>query len=65
MENGKRIWKEYETLYVDGEDFMEIGAAFEQTEAVRITAVGNAELRLMNQRKLVDFAVDWISHHRC
>ena len=64
MENGKRIWKEYETLYVDGEDFDEIGTAFERTEAVRKTSLGNAELRLMNQRSLVDFAVDWISHHR-
>ena len=64
MENGKRIWKEYETLYVDGEDFDEIGADFERTEAVHIAQLGNAELRLMNQRRLVDFAVDWITHHR-
>ena len=64
MENGKRVWKEYETLYVDGEDFIEIGAAFERTEKVHITTLGNAQLRMMKQRKLVDFAVDWISHHR-
>lgn len=64
MENGKRVWKEYETLYVDGEDFIEIGAEFERTETVRIAALGNAELRLMKQRKLVDFAVDWINRHR-
>ena len=64
MENGKRVWKEYETLYVDGEDFDEIGADFERTEAVHIAQLGNAELRLMNQRSLVDFAVDWITHHR-
>ncbi|MBQ6539460.1 MAG: AAC(3) family N-acetyltransferase [Oscillospiraceae bacterium] len=64
MENGKRVWKEYETLYVDGEDFDEIGADFERTEAVHIAQLGNAELRLMNQRKLVDFAVDWINSHR-
>ena len=64
MENGKRVWKEYETLYVDGEDFDDIGADFERAETVHVTRLGNAELRLMNQRKLVDFAVDWISHHR-
>ena len=28
MENGKRVWKAYETLYVDGEDFIQIGRAF-------------------------------------
>ena len=64
MENGKRVWKQYETLYVDGEDFTEIGADFERTETVQIAQLGNAELRLMNQRRLVDFAVDWIRTHR-
>ena len=64
MENGKRIWKEYETLYVDGEDFLQIGEAFEETGAVKKTTLGNAELRLMNQRRLVDFAVDWIQENR-
>ena len=29
MENGKRVWKAYESLSVDGEDFEEIGKAFE------------------------------------
>ena len=64
MENGKRVWKEYETLFVDGEDFVEIGTAFEQTNAVKKVKLGNAELRFMSQRKLVDFAVVWISMHR-
>ena len=26
--------------------------------------IGNAELRLMNQKRLVDFAVDWIQKYR-
>ena len=30
MENGKRVWKAYDTLYVDGEDFIQIGETFEQ-----------------------------------
>ena len=64
MENGRRVWKEYETLYVDGEDFIQIGEAFEQTGAVRKAVLGNAELRLMKQRPLVDFAVGWIRKHR-
>ena len=64
MENGKRIWKAYETLAVDGEDFVEIGAAFEQHHTVHKTTLGNAELRLMSQRELVDFAVEWIEANR-
>lgn len=64
MENGKRVWKEYETLFVDGEDFVQIGEAFEENHNVKKTSLGNAELRLMKQRKLVDFAVKWIEKNR-
>ena len=64
MENGRRVWKEYETLYVDGEDFTDIGAAFEELGNVKKASLGNAELRLMKQRELVDFAVQWIERNR-
>ena len=64
MENGKRVWKAYETLFVDGEDFVDIGAAFEAAHTVKRQKLGNAELRLMKQRELVDFAVEWIERNR-
>ena len=64
IENGKRVWKAYETLYVDGEDFAAIGAAFEQEHAVQKGALGGATLRLMRQRELVDFSVKWIEENR-
>ncbi len=72
LENGKRIWKEYETLAVDGEDFIEIGKAFEKAakaprssfEKVRKVKLGNACLRFMKVRSLVDFAVNWIEENR-
>ena len=64
MENGKRIWKAYETLYVDGEDFKEIGAAFEKEHEVKIGMLGGAMLRFMRQRDLVDYAVGWIKNNR-
>ena len=64
LEDGKRIWQAYETLYVDGEDFTEIGEAFEKTFPVTHGRIGGAELRLMNQREVVDFAVAWIEKHR-
>lgn len=64
MEGGKRVWKAYETLFVDGEDFEQIGAAFEDEHEVKKGRVGGAELRLMRQRDLVDFAVRWIEEHR-
>lgn len=64
MEGGRRVWKAYETLYVDGEDLADIGAAFEDAHPVRITRLGGADLRLMPQRELVDFAVGWIERNR-
>lgn len=64
MENGERIWKAYETLFVDGEDFVDIGRAFEKEHSVEKDILGNAEIRLMKQRELVDFAVFWIESNR-
>lgn len=64
MENGKRIWKAYETLFVDGMDFIDIGKAFEAGHIVNVSKIGGAELKLMKQRELVDFSVEWIEKHR-
>ena len=65
MENGKRVWKRYETLFVDGEDFIDIGKAFEAAYSVfKGSKIGGAELRIMRQRELVDFAVHWIEKNR-
>ena len=64
MENGQRVWKAYETLYVDGEDFREIGTAFEAEHPVSSAKLGDAELKIMQQRELVDFAVEWIEKNR-
>ena len=64
LENGVRVWKEYSTLYVDGEDFEDIGLAFEQECSLNIGKVGEAASRLMKQRELVDFSVSWIEKNR-
>ncbi len=63
-EDGRRVWKEYETLFVDGEDFVEIGDAFEKEHDVKKTVLGEATLRLMKQREIVDFATRWIEKNR-
>lgn len=64
MADGERVWQSYETLAVDGEDFEEIGAAFEQTGQVSHAKLGNGILSMMRQRALVDFAVEWIGENR-
>ena len=64
LENGKRVWKAYETLFVDGEDFEKIGEDFEKAYSIPTVQLGNAAIRLMNQRDVVDFAVQWIEENR-
>lgn len=64
IENGKRVWKAYDTLFVDGEDFNKIGEAFEKQNTVEKTILGNGTIRFMKQRELVDFAVSWIEKYR-
>lgn len=64
MEHGRRTWKAYETLYVDGKDFARIGDDFERVCPVSRMQLGNATLRLMPQRQLVDFAIGWIEKNR-
>lgn len=65
MVHGKRVWTAYETLFVDGEDFDQIGEAFEKEEKnVKREPLGNSSICLMKQRQLVDFAVEWIENNR-
>lgn len=47
-----------------GEDFDDIGAAFEAEHEVKKATIGAATLRLMDQRELVDFAIKWIEKNR-
>lgn len=63
-EAGKRVWKAYETLFVDGNDFEKIGENFEKAYVVPGVQIGNALVRLMYQRELVDFAVKWMETNR-
>ena len=64
MVDGKRKWVTYNTLAVDGEDFADIGRAFEANHQVNKVKIGNGEVRFMRQRDIVDFAVDWIEKYR-
>lgn len=64
MIDGERVWKSYQTLYVDGEDFEEIGTAFERLGRTKREKLGNGSICLMRQREVVDFAVEWIQNNR-
>ena len=64
MVDGKRKWISYDTLAVDGEDFIEIGEDFEKEYKVNEVKIGNAVVKFMRQRDIVDYAVKWIEKNR-
>ncbi|MBQ5999299.1 MAG: AAC(3) family N-acetyltransferase [Treponema sp.] len=64
MVNGKREWVTYNTLVVDGEDFEQIGETFEKEVGINSCKIGNATVKCMSQKKLVDFSVEWIEKNR-
>jgi len=59
-----RRWVTWEDVVPDESDFEELGAAFEATGAVTVRRAGAGDARLMRQRELVAFAVDWLKRHR-
>jgi len=62
--DGVRQWARYRDIDFDCDDFEDIGAAFEATGVCQVGKVGNATAKLMRQRDLVHFAVNWMREHR-
>lgn len=64
LEGDRPIWKTYQDIEVKNDYFNQIGTAFEQTQAVKISAVGSAEARFFPVKLAVDFAVDWLTNNQ-
>lgn len=64
IENGQRVWKEYDDIEINDDPFGQIGVDFEEGGNVLVGKVGSAESRLFSQRKAVDFALQWLQAHR-
>ncbi len=62
--NGERCWVVSDDLDPNTEDFDRIGAAFEAHYRLASGKVGQADVRLMRQRLLVDYAVAWMERYR-
>ena len=63
--DGQRRWVTYRDLEGQTNDFEQLGADFaSDTGLERTGLVGNATSRLMPQRALVDYAVEWMERHR-
>lgn len=57
--NGERQWATFNEIDYNEETFPTVKQAFEETGAVKVGKVGSAPAKLMSQRELVDFAVDY------
>ncbi len=60
VENGRRVWKEFDDIEINDDPFGQIGADFEAAGSVLEGKVGSAVSRLFSQRKAVDFALQWL-----
>jgi len=64
IKNKKRQWVEYEDLDHNSDDFEQLGIDFESEVNYTIGKIGIAEVRLISQREIVDFAIDWFKKNR-
>lgn len=62
--NGYQEWVEYEIFDTFGDDFGEIGMAFDAAHQITVGKIANADVRFFKQRLVVDFAIGWIEKHR-
>ncbi|WP_135547045.1 aminoglycoside N(3)-acetyltransferase [Paenibacillus cymbidii] len=60
-----RQWATFDDVDFCTDDFLAVGEAFErESGAVRSVKIGEATIRLMPQRELIDFAVRWMEQNR-
>ncbi|MNI75178.1 SPBc2 prophage-derived aminoglycoside N(3')-acetyltransferase-like protein YokD [compost metagenome] len=64
MEDGKRKWVTYETLAVDDGDFVRLGEEYDREANIPVHQVGNARVKLLEQRPLVDWTAAWMERNR-
>ncbi|AOZ91301.1 aminoglycoside N(3)-acetyltransferase [Paenibacillus crassostreae] len=64
MIDGKRSWITYTTQAVDDADFIQLGNEYDKENNNRIYKVGNADVRFIKQRHLIDWSVKWMEKHR-
>ena len=62
--NGLRQWVTFDMLDLDESDFPTIGDAYEAQAGITHGQVGQATVRFMKQRPLIDFAVEWMTVNR-
>ncbi|WLD94051.1 aminoglycoside N(3)-acetyltransferase [Alkalihalobacillus sp. AL-G] len=61
---GQHVWKTYDEIEYDDEDFEAIGTAYKKVAEIKKGKIGSAHSMLFNQKDSVDFASDWLKENR-
>lgn len=61
---GQRRWLTWHDVNYDADDFAQLGEDYEKKGGYQPGKVGQAEARLVSQRAIVDFAVEWLKTNR-
>lgn len=64
MVDGEQRWVTFETLDLQDDDFDKLGASFESANKTVVHRIAQADVRLIKQRSLVDFAINWMEENR-
>jgi len=64
MVDGERKWVTYVTQAVDDDDFVELGRQYDEVNGTLVHKVGDADVRFLRQRPLIDWAVAWMEKNR-
>jgi aminoglycoside 3-N-acetyltransferase len=64
LDDGQRVWVEYENIREETDDFTDLGNDFEREIGLTEGQVGTATAKLVRQRELVDFASEWFEKNR-
>jgi aminoglycoside 3-N-acetyltransferase len=62
--NGERQWVEFEEMDFNDDDFPTIGDSYEAEYHIARGRIGQAEVRFMKQRPLVDYGIKWMEQRR-
>ncbi len=62
--NGVRQWVKFDTLRLETDDFNQIGDSYEAKNGIPRHKVGQAEVRFLKQRPLVNYGVEWMEKNR-
>lgn len=61
MADGKRIWQTYDCVDMDSDRFPELAKAY--PGEILIGTLGQAEVKLVEMRPLIEFGIHWLQNH--